>query len=59
MMEIVMSIIITLITAVIVVFLFLITINIVLFLKLRSGIPQKPVSHSGQGTKHAYDQDGR
>ena len=59
MMEIVIGTIIMLIIAAIAIFLILIAINIVLFLKLRSSIPQKPFSNSGHVTKHAYTRDGR
>ena len=46
MMEMVIGTIILLIAAAIAIFLILIAINIVLFLKLRSAIPQKPFSNS-------------
>jgi hypothetical protein len=51
--------IIMLIVAAIAIFLILIAINIVVFLKLRSGIPQKPFSNSEHVTKLLYTGDGR
>ena len=48
-----------LIVAAIAIFLILIAINIVLFLKLRSSIPQKPFSNSENVTMHAHTRDGR
>jgi len=47
------------IVATIAIFLILIAINIALFLKLRSSIPQKPFSNSEHVTKHAYTPDDR
>jgi hypothetical protein len=48
-----------LIVAVIAIFLILMAINIVLFLVLRSRIPQKPFSSSEHATKHAYARDDK
>jgi hypothetical protein len=48
-----------LIVAGLAIFLILIAINVVLLLKLRSRIPQKPFSNSEHVTKHAYTRDGR
>jgi hypothetical protein len=59
MMDMVIATIVVLIVAAIAIFLILIAINIVLFLKLRSSIPQKPFSNSEHETKHAYTRDGR
>jgi hypothetical protein len=58
MVEMVIGIIAMLIAAVAIVFLILIAINIALFVKLRSIIPQKAFLDSEQVTKHAYTQDG-
>jgi hypothetical protein len=59
MIQMVIGTIIMLIVAAIAIFLILIAINIVVFLKLRSGIPQKPFSNSEHVTKHSYTRDGR
>jgi hypothetical protein len=59
MMEMLIGIVIMLIAAAIAIFLILIAINIVLFLKLRSIIPQKVFLNSEQETKHAHIPDGR
>ena len=59
MMEIVIGTIMMVIVATIAIFLILIAINIALFLKLRSSIPQKPFSNSEHVTKHAYTPDDR
>jgi len=59
MMEMVMGIIMMLIVAAIAIFLILIAINIMLFLKLRSRIPQKLFSNSEHVTKPAYTRDDR
>jgi len=59
MMEMVVGTIIMLIGAVIAIFLILIALNIALFFKLRSSIPQKLFSNSELVTKHAYTRDDR
>jgi len=53
MMEMVIGTMIVLIVAAIAIFLVLIAINIALFLKLRSSIPQKPFSNSEHVREHA------
>jgi large-conductance mechanosensitive channel len=55
----VISTVIMLIVVAIAIFLIIVAINIALFLKLRSKIPQKPFSDSGQITKRADSRDGR
>jgi hypothetical protein len=59
MMEMVIGTIIMLVVAAIAIFLILIAINIVLFLLLRSNIPQKPFSNSEHVIKPPHSRDGR
>ena len=59
MMEMVIGTIMMVIVATIAIFLLLIAINIALFIKLRSSIPQKPFSDSEHVTEHAYSRDDR
>jgi hypothetical protein len=58
MMEMMIGTIIMLIVAAIAIFLILMAINIALFLKLRSSIPQRPFSNSEHVTERAYTRDG-
>ena len=59
MTEMVIGTIMMVIVATIAIFLLLIAINIALFIKLRSSIPQKPFSDSEHVTEHAYSRDDR
>jgi len=59
MMEMVIGTIMMVIVATIAIFLLLIALNIALFIKLRSSIPQKPFSDSEHVTEHAYSRDDR
>jgi hypothetical protein len=58
MVEMVIGTIIMLTVAALAIFLIVMAINIALFLKLRSSIPQKPFSDPEYATTHAYTRDG-